>query len=132
MTDTLQILPTQSELHRILRSEQKEYHQNLYSYRYSLLEADRWGYAVYDPVIDIDFADIESDSGDSIREFERLLNKAIDEGDFQIHDFKKAKFVGSKINIQFAIESITIGPGREELGSKEDRLYFVIKLGKRI
>lgn len=38
----------------------------------------------------------------------------------------------TKTTMTFEIEEISIGKGREEWGAEPDKLYFVIKLGKRL
>lgn len=113
-----------------------EYREPRYYWYRRLLNVDKEGYGYFCESCDGDFEDLFRVSNDSFHKFTQLLQRAIEEGIFEYKDFEFVQFqLGyhkDAPRMTFKIESISIGKGREEWGAESDKLYFVIKLGKRI
>ena len=122
----------------MIRSGEKkeEYREPRYYWYRRLLNVDREGYGHFCESCDGDFEDLFRAANDSFYSFTQLLQRAIEEGIFEYKDFEFVQFqldyYKDAPRMTFEIDEIFIGKGREDWGAEPDKLYFVIKLGKRI
>ena len=116
--------------------KKEEYREPKYYWYRRLLNVDRDGYGYFCESCYGDFEDLFRASNDSYHEFTLRLQQAIEDGVFEYKEFDCVQFhLGYRKyapRMTFEIEEISIGKGREDWGAEPDKLYFVIKLGKRI
>ena len=99
-----------------------------------LLNVDREGYGRFQKACKGDFEDLKRQSGDSIKEFIRLLKQAIADGIFEFRDYDAVCFHRGYTNVTMLYEfkGTSIGYGNPAWGAPTDEEVFIIKLGKRI
>ena len=99
-----------------------------------LLNVDREGYGHFQKACKGDFEDLKRQSGDSIKEFIRLLKQAIADGIFEFRDYDAVCFHRGYTNVTMLYEfkGTSIGYGNPAWGAPTDREVFIIKLGKRL
>ena len=99
-----------------------------------LLNVDREGYGYFQKACDGDFEDLKRQSGDSIKEFIRLLKQAIADGIFEFRDYDVVCFHRgyTSTTMTYEFKCTSIGYGNPLWGAPIDKEVFIIKLGKRI
>ncbi|MBD5241448.1 MAG: hypothetical protein HDS59_05155 [Barnesiella sp.] len=99
-----------------------------------LLNVDREGYGHFQKACKGDFEDLKRQSGDSIKEFIRLLKQAIADGIFEFRDYDAVCFHRGYTNVTMLYEfkGTSIGYGNPAWGAPKEKEVFIIKLGKRI